>query len=207
MAFGRLKVLSCQGITKRRDRLWECLCMCGKTIVRPGERLKNGQTTSCGCFRDELRPTLRRIHGMAATKPHNNWMQMIARCEVPTNPNFPRYGGRGIKVCKRWHDFANFWIDMAEGYQPGLSIDRINNNGDYQPGNCRWATAKQQSRNRRSNRVLECRGERKTVVEWAEVAGIEASTIRDRLRKGFQPERAVFQPHRCKAKDKQPSIP
>lgn len=110
---------------------------------------------------------------------------MLRRCYSLKADSYPLYGGRGITVCKRWHTYDNFVADM--GHRPaGLQIDRINNDGDYCPGNCRWATSTQQNRNRRDNLIIEFEGRRMTAAEWAEVVGISAQRIRARFHKGWE---------------------
>jgi hypothetical protein len=118
---------------------------------------------------------------------------MIKRC---TNPNFKRYqdyGGRGIKVCDRWMDFANFYADMGDA-PPGMSIDRIDNDGDYTPENCRWATTKQQCNNKRNNRILTLNGVSLTATQWCERIGLSQQTLASRLRAGWPVERALTEP-------------
>lgn len=119
---------------------------------------------------------------------------MIARCYHPSCHKYPRYGGRGIKVCERWKSsYENFLSDMGERPE-GCSLDRINNDGDYCPENCRWATARQQNRNRSDNRLLTINGETKTLPEWADAAGISRSTFKRRLEHGWTPEEALSTP-------------
>lgn len=126
-------------------------------------------------------------HGMYGTKTYQSWASMLARCTNPNAPQFCDYGGRGIKVCKRWYLFSNFLADM--GVRPkNKTIDRINNDGDYELDNCRWATRKQQNNNSRHNRFVVVGGISKTVEDWSRVSGIEQSTLSHRLRLGWPPE-------------------
>jgi len=128
------------------------------------------------------------------------WMNLRARCNNPKNNRYDSYGARGIKVCDRWMaDFVNFLEDMGRRPSKAHSIDRIDNDGNYEPGNCRWATRKEQCRNRRSSRFLEFNGQVKTAAEWAEEVGIEQSTLNLRLKYGWSVERALTQPLRGKA--------
>lgn len=118
--------------------------------------------TPSGVYQRTFRP---RKHGLTNSPTYKSWEQMIQRCTTPTNPSFPRYGGRGVSVCSRWRDFANFFADM--GARPeGLSIEREDNNGNYEPGNCTWATPTAQANNRRSSRRISAFGESKTLAEW-----------------------------------------
>ena len=125
-------------------------------------------------------------HGLypANVSLYNIWQTMIGRCENPKRPKYKDYGGRGIKVCKEWHTAKNFilWA-LNNGYKPGLQIDRIDNNGDYCPENCRFVTPKENSRNRRNTKQLTINGETKTVVEWCEQLGVSQYTVYDWIRK------------------------
>lgn len=139
--FGRLIVLSLyrRGSSGVHSR-WLCLCDCGQTRVASGSSLKRGRTTSCGCGRI--------THGSWGSPTYRSWHMMLQRCTNPRNTHYAYYGGRGITVCERWLKFENFLADMGE--RPlGTSIDRIDVDGNYEPGNCRWATPKQQMNNRR----------------------------------------------------------
>lgn len=169
---------------------WKCLCDCGRETVQYGQDLKKGKVISCGCWNEEKRFK----HGLADTAVHRVWIGMRSRCNNPKGREYANYGGRGIKVCERWDSFENFVADM--GVRPeGYSIDRINNDGDYEPSNCRWATTTQQLNNRRVNRVLELNGERRTIGEWSVKLGIGWSTIRNRVdRYGWTIEKALTTP-------------
>ncbi len=195
--FGRLTVTSLEGrMDARRDRLWGCDCECGKRLVTSGERLKNGQTVSCGCFREEVRGKCLVVHGMSDTRPHIIWMGMHQRCYNEKSLSFKRYGARGIRVCKRWNDFSKFWEDMKDGYRDDLTIERKENNGNYEPGNCRWATRSEQARNRRTNFILEHGGVRMTLKEWSEKAGVPLGTLQGRVRAGWSTEDVLNRPIR-----------
>jgi hypothetical protein len=163
--FGRLTVLAYAGKTKDRKSLWQCRCECGNEATTTGKRLRKGETLSCGCLmretqRANLKPGAheshqRATHGHAThgTSPtYKTWANMIHRCTNPKATNYHCYGGRGITVCAEWRDFGAFLADMGER-PAGLSIDRIDVNGNYEPANCRWATATEQARNRRPARV------------------------------------------------------
>ena len=125
--------------------------------------------------------------------PRCSWSGMMARCHHKSNHKYKRYGGRGISVCERWHDYENFKKDMGERPE-GTSLDRINNDGDYCPENCRWATHKEQNRNRSDNRRIEFNGETKTLPEWADIAGISRTAFKRRLERGWDFKRALSQP-------------
>lgn len=122
------------------------------------------------------------------------WIGMKKRCYNKNDSNYKHYGGRGIVICERWQKFANFFTDMGPRPTPTHSIDRIDNNKGYSPDNCRWATRSEQANNKSVNRRLEIRGQIKTRAEWAALAGICHRTLITRLRKGWTPEKAVFDP-------------
>lgn len=131
-----------------------------------------------------------RTHGMSNTRSYKNWIAMRARCEDPDDQSFPRYGGRGIFVCERWKKFENFYADMGDR-PPGLSLERIDNNGPYSPKNCRWATPSEQAANRRSERLIELDGRVMSVRDWAKERGLIYGTLLNRLRRGRSPESAL----------------
>jgi hypothetical protein len=123
---------------------------------------------------------------MADTRPNhcqvkNIWYGMIHRTTNEKNPNYPNWGGRGIRLCERWHSFDSFYEDMGFSYLPGLSIERIDNNGDYCPENCKWATKKEQANNRKTNRFFTIDGTTKTLAQWIEISKLKPSTVRQRL--------------------------
>ena len=182
MRFGRLVVIEFDG-RKNGRTFWKCRCDCGiEKVFMNSVLAPAGKTRSCGCLRNErVREALSK-HGMADTPEHCAWQRLRRRCYLKSCSDYPRYGGRGIVVCSRWlESFQNFFEDM--GLRPGTKyeIDRIDNDGPYSPKNCRWATKKQQARNRRSNRLVTFRGETKCLAEWAEEVDIPYATIRARI--------------------------
>jgi hypothetical protein len=147
--FGRWTVLSFIGMSGGQAR-WLCRCDCGATGSTDGSALRRGQSQSCGCLRTELKTT----HGMYGTPMYRVWAAMLRRCENPNVERYPRYGGRGIHVCERWHNFSAFYTDLMTEIGPrplGKSLDRINNDGHYEPRNVRWATQREQWENSHSN--------------------------------------------------------
>jgi hypothetical protein len=167
---------------------WICQCDCGNIRIISAGNLKRPSTYSCGCAKGG-----KVKHGMAGTRMYRIWSGMKARCYNPSNDAWGRYGGRGIVVCERWHDFAMFIADMGER-PAGTSLDRINNDGNYEPGNCRWATQTQQTRNTRSNRWVVVDGLRMVFAEAAEKYGISPATAWLRLKSGWSEDDAFMVP-------------
>jgi hypothetical protein len=174
--------------------IWQCQCACGLWTEVDGYNLSSGHTVSCGCQKF-IAPAAVVIHGKSKDRVHKIWRGMLARCENPNEPMFYRYGGRGIKVCERWHTFTNFYADMGDP-PDGQSIDRFpNNNGNYEKGNCRWATPIQQARNKSNNRLISKDGITLPLVAWAEKLGIKEGTLRARSERGC-PENRLLDPVR-----------
>ena len=203
--FGRLVVT---GIYKRATHgkpiTWNCICDCGKEYQVLGTRLRKGTTQSCGCLQRELsaeRAKARmKTHGKTRTRLYSIWASMKNRCYCENNTHFNYYGGRGIKICEEWlTEFMSFynWA-INNGYQDELTLDRINVDGDYSPDNCRWITMKQQGNNRRNNHLLNYGGRVWTLTELAEDKGIQKSLLYERLRRGWDLERALTQPVKAK---------
>ena len=154
--FGRFTVLGLVKIADGRNKA-RCECECGNIKIVWPCLLKNGQTQSCGCFQRERASSAKKTHGHTVngkpTTAYRTWVNMLTRCNNPKATHYAEYGARGIRVCDRWMMFENFLTDMGEP-PPGLKIDRIDNNGNYEPTNCRWANQSDQCRNRRSNRAV-----------------------------------------------------
>lgn len=160
--------------TYRRIR---CKCDCGDIRDYYYHAVKSGKTSSCGCYQREATSERSKTHGMKGTKTYATWMCMRSRCGNENDQDFYNYGARGIKVCERWQkSFENFLEDMGERPE-GFTLDRINSNGDYEPNNCRWATLKEQARNKSTNRRVTYGGQTKTFTEWVELFGEKYSTL------------------------------
>lgn len=180
--FGKLVVVSAWGRDDDGGVTWICLCACGEYAVVRGSLLRKDETKSCGCW---LRERLI-IHGQTKegniSSVYGIWVSMKQRCNNPKDKGFKNYGGRGIKVCKRWGKFANFFSDMGEKPK-NLSIERIDNSKGYSPDNCKWATRTAQARNSRQNHTIEYQGKTMCISEWAEELGVNCSTLRGRLKR------------------------
>ena len=194
--FGRLTVLEFVP-TDKYGSFWKCLCDCGNRIIVRGMCLKRGDTLSCGCLRKETTAKTHSVHGLRRTRLYNIWTLMKNRCYNPNACNYNRYGSRGIKICDEWiNDFKAFYDwSISHGYSDNLSIDRIDNNGNYEPSNCRWVDNKTQCRNIRRNVLVEYNGKMITLPEAAEITGIDLGALRSRYRNGDRGER-LFRPVR-----------
>lgn len=193
--FGRLTVTRFIGRDLRaKTSQWECLCDCGNTCIATAAHLGR-HTHSCGCLRRENSAAMHRIHGKTRTPEHGTWTWMRNRCLNPTNQRYSEYGGRGIKICERWlESFENFFADMGPRPSPQHSIERENNNGNYEPGNCKWATRTEQNRNSRQNVKLTHNGETLTVAEWTQRLGFKRATLYYRISAGWSVSRALTTP-------------
>jgi hypothetical protein len=159
--------------------------------------LIKGVSVSCGCFQQEQLLKANTTHGMSKTPEFQVWAQMIDRCTNPNNRSFDHYGGRGIAVCDLWlNSFSNFIADMGRRPSPKHSLERRSNNGNYEPGNCYWATRLEQARNTSRTRKIVAQGEAKTLAEWAYFTGLPQEVIRGRLRRGWCAERALTEPQK-----------
>lgn len=179
--FNRLVAIKTVGVDKNKKIIWECLCDCGNTCNVTSNSLMVKDTQSCGCLKKESRknrkPSL--THGGSGTRLYSIWKGVRNRCFYLNSKNYERYGGRGITVCEEWKDnFVNFrdW-SLSNGYKEGLTIDRIDNNGNYEPSNCKWSTNKEQQNNKENNVLITYQNETKTLSQWAEEKGINNSAL------------------------------
>lgn len=171
-----------------------CKCDCGTEKEFDAYNLKSGKSKSCGCLRIQLTIKRNTKHGMSCSCEYSSWTYMIQRCSNPNFSEYNRYGARGITVCDHWRNsFEAFLKDM--GNCPlGRSLERIKNDQNYEPGNCKWATPAEQARNRRSNRRLTCHGRTQLLVDWADELGVSAQAIINRLKCGWSIEKALSVP-------------
>lgn len=197
--FDRLTVTASDGRNRHRHPMWICECSCGSVCRIDGGNMKNGHTRSCGCLAREARRKV--VHGEAAlrtrSKEYGIWVSMIGRCYNENDRAYKDYGGRGIKMCRRWREsYTAFLADMGRRPSPKHSIDRIDNDRGYAPNNCRWATQKEQGRNTRRTRMIAMDGERRPLIEWAERYNIQPGTLLARLdRQGMTLKQALKTPN------------
>lgn len=176
-----------------RKRCWVCICDCGNTSLATTQDLRKGDKRSCGCLKRDLDVARAIVHGKSGTHLYNVWKAMRRRCSDARQSDYKDYGGRGIRVCEEWSDnYLAFecWA-LNNGYKNGLTIDRIDTNGNYTPSNCRWATHQEQCNNRRSNVLYENDGVIHNIKTWSEISGIPYNTLYMRLRKHGDIKRAL----------------
>ena len=195
--FGRWTVISRAQSDEKGQAQWLCRCECGNERVMKSILLRRGISRSCGCFKHDVTVERSTRHGHSSSKvvtpTYHSWVGMTQRCGNPKNSHYNIYGGRGIKIYEPWLKFANFLADMGEK-PPGTSLDRIDSDGNYEPGNCRWATPTKQARNKRNNHNLTFHGKTYSIAEWAERLGIRAATINDRLSSGWDIDKTLSTP-------------
>ena len=168
--------------------MWLCKCDCGKMKEVRADSLKSGAIKSCGCYqKEQLKGNSRAAtHGKRKTRLYSIWEHIKQRCFNETNNEFHLYGGRGVTMCDEWRNSFEAFYEwaMANGYADNLTIDRIDNNGNYEPSNCRWATSQTQANNRRNNHLITYNNETHTIAEWARITGLSARKIYDRYVRG-----------------------
>ncbi len=199
--FGRLVVLHRGGKTRKH---FVCQCDCGNKCEVSSDNLKNGSTSSCGCYHKERQPYCHRTHGYSGEKLYKIWKGMRRRCESHSHKNYDRYGGRGIKVCEEWDkNYLVFreWA-LSNGYDENAkssenTIDRIDNDGDYCPENCRIVPMKTQTRNTSRNILVTYNGKTQTITDWAAEVGIKYSTLRNRIANGWDTAAALVAKPYC----------
>ena len=202
--FNRLTVLELVGTDKYGNTKFLCECDCGNRKILLGSKVKGGRTKSCGCLHSETARNNTKKHLSSHTKLYSVYAQILSRCFCKTNKNYHNYGGRGITVCAEWADkengFDSFykWA-IQNGYNANAefgkcTIDRIDNNGDYEPNNCRWVDIKTQANNKRQNHLITFNGKTQNVTQWATELGFTKSTLFNRIRKGWSIEKMLTTP-------------
>ena len=179
---------------KKNNRyFWLFKCACGNEKIINKANVISGLTQSCGCYFKKIIKKCNKTHGLSNTRIFSIWLGIKNRCCNINEPAYKNYGGRGITICKEWeNDFKTFYDwSMANGYQDNLTIDRINNNGNYEPSNCRWADKKIQANNQRNTVKITYKGQQKSLTEWAEQYNINKGTLRQRLKRGWEVEKAL----------------
>ena len=182
--FGRLTVVGIDSLNKKQNVVWRCTCSCGNTTTAYAYDLRRGRVVSCGCYARESKPL---IHGQAGagkrrSPTYSVWAAMVQRCSNPKDRNYKNYGGRGVTVCDSWRVFANFFADM--GQKPaGMTLERIDNNKGYSPGNCKWASRQQQMRNTRANVWVAVDGVRMVFKDAAKLTTVSRTTLYSYLSK------------------------
>jgi len=198
--FGRLTVVGYENTLPNGRTQWKCLCECGEYSYPITSSLNGGTTVSCGCYRIQRIKEAQTTHGAKSgkkrTSEYRSWESAKRRCSNKSSPAYPDYGGRGIKVCERWCSFENFIADMGPKPTPKHTLDRINNDKGYEPGNCRWATRAEQSLNRRVNRLVSYQGKTLCIAEWSRELGMSRHVLARRLNLGWSAELAFTTPIR-----------
>lgn len=179
-SFGRWLVESYCYTNKYRVSYWNVKCRCGNKKVVSGQVLKNKTSRSCGCLKSQMAKEALTTHGLTGTPTYKTWKSMKGRCLNPSDQDYANYGGRGIQVCERWMSFENFFADMGEKNKE-LTLERVNNNGNYEPGNCVYATRMSQGNNKRNNNLLTFNNKTMTFSQWSRKTGINAGTLRSRI--------------------------
>lgn len=167
---------------------WDCRCKCGIQKAVEASTLKRGTSKSCGCLTE---------HKKIKTSTYKRWALMKARCLNPNNNRYQYYGGRGIKVCERWLDFRNFYADMGDCPE-GMTIERIDSDGNYEPSNCKWLKKEEQSKNRRSNIKIAFNGKTQNLMDWAKELNLSPGTLYSRIERGWSFERTLTDKGRLK---------
>lgn len=191
--FGRLVAFApVFRVGQRRTAHWVCVCDCGEAKIVQAQSLRKGGTLSCGCLHRERSSCAATKHGHGGrsnrSRTYMRWYAMKQRCTNPKNIGYERYGGRGISFDPRWDKFENFLADMGEAPEKS-QLDRIDNDGNYEPRNCRWVTATENANNKSRNRYIEVNGSRSTVADFSRAHGMKAVAVRARLNRGWPPER------------------
>jgi hypothetical protein len=192
--YGRLTAIRRDFDNEKTGTFWVCRCDCGNEKTVNAANLQKGRTLSCGCLQRERTSQASMKHGCTSghkkTAEYTTWRSMLNRCEREDLQSFSRYGGRGIRVCERWHSFEAFLADMGLRPSSQHQLDRIDGDGNYEPGNVRWVTAKENCRNKSNNRLVEYSGVTKPLISWCEELQLHYTKTLKRLNRGKAPEEA-----------------
>lgn len=196
--FGRLTVVGFERKNRYGISIWRCQCDCGNKSIVASSDLRSGNTQSCGCLQRELIAERSRKHGLCYNPRYTTWSRMKSRCLNPNFASYPSHGGRGIRVCQEWIDsFETFnnYVKTLPGYDnPELSLDRLDNNGHYEPGNVRWATKSEQQRNKRNNQLITFNGKTQLLRDWAVELNLNFNTLSTRFFRGWSDEEILERP-------------
>lgn len=200
--YGHLSVIREEGRNKHGEVMWLCKCDCGNEMLAKSCNLVHGFVKSCGCMSGQMISNANKKHGKINTRIYSSWHCMKNRCYNTNDEHYPDYGARGITVCEEWKDNFQVFYEWAisHGFREDLTIDRIDVNKGYSPNNCRWATAKEQQRNRRITVYLDYKGDKKPLAEWAEIKGIDRKNLEYRIRAKWPVEKALETPVKSKRK-------
>lgn len=208
--FGRLTAISSYSKKSSSGKLrtyWVCQCDCGNTKHISADNLrKKDRVPSCGCFKSEFFSNNNSTHRLSGTRTYRSWSSARQRCTNPNDNNYAHYGARNITVCERWNSFEVFLNDMGEPPTLNHTIERIDVNGNYEPGNCKWATPKEQARNRTNTNLIEYNGKKMILTDWSKHLGIRLITLRKRINAGWPIEK-VFSSSNYKYNSPKPLSP
>lgn len=189
--FNGITVASIETVPGRRDRMANCICHCGTRFSAAASKVKSGHTKSCGCLKRAAGEAHFKTHGLKNRREYNVWCAMRDRCTNPNTKQYPNYGGRGIRVCDEWMVSVEAFLRDMGDCPKGLSLERVDTNGNYEPSNCRWATITEQNRNKRNSIMVTYRGVTKNLADLAEEVGLPYKKLRYRIKEGMAADVAV----------------
>jgi len=202
--YGKLTVVELYGKDKHHNQIYRCICDCGNEQFASAYRLKSASVKSCGCLKKEQPKKAFTTHGLRNHQLYIRWYKMKSRCNNPQDPRYKDYGGRGIRICSEWeNDLRKFYEwSMTHGYSENLTLDRIDNDGDYTPDNCRWTDSYTQAANKRNNHCITLNGQTKILAEWCRIYNISPVCVVGRLHRGWSEMNALTIPPKRKKNDR-----